>query len=81
MTVPWDVASLWSQEKVSGAELLDTTKELQPISGTRLANEAPAANGGPRGVVGMNLCIEFVRALQGGKSRVLICFLIRQFWY
>lgn len=49
MTVPWDVASLWSQEKVSGAELLDTTKELQPISGTRLANEAPAANGGPRG--------------------------------
>lgn len=67
MTVPWDVARLRSQEKVSGAELLDAANELQPIAGT---NEAPAANGGPRGslggVAGMNLCIEFLGALQGG---------------
>lgn len=90
MTVPWDVARLRSQEKVSGAELLNATKESQPMAGTRPANEAAAAHGGPRGrpggMVGMNLCVEFVGALQGmtcslGESRVLICFfLIKRFW-
>lgn len=68
MTVPWDVARLRSQEKVSGAELLDATDEPQPIAGTRAANEAAAALGGPRGrpggVAAMNLCVEFVGALQ-----------------
>lgn len=46
MTVPWDVARLRSYEKVSGAEPLDAANEFQPIAGTALANEAPAANGG-----------------------------------
>lgn len=49
MTVPWDVPRLRSYEKVSGAEPLDAANEFQPIAGTALANEAPAANGGPRG--------------------------------
>lgn len=53
------------------------------MAGTRPANEAAAAHGGPRGrpggMVGMNLCVEFVGALQGmtcslGESRVLIFF-------
>lgn len=48
MTVPWDVLRLWSYEKVSGAEPLDAANEFQPIAGTALANEAPAASGGPR---------------------------------
>ena len=49
MTVPWDVPRLRSCEKVSGAEPLDAANESQPIAGVALANEAPAANGGPRG--------------------------------
>lgn len=75
MTVPWDVASLWSYEKVSGAEPLDAANESQPIAGVTLANEAPAATGAPRGggwgergggVAELSRCVEFVRALQGG---------------
>lgn len=49
MTVPWDVLRLRSYEKVSGAMPLDAANEFQPIAGTTLVNEAPAANGGSLG--------------------------------
>lgn len=94
MTVPWDVLRLRSYEKVSGAEPLDAANEFQPIAGTALANEAPAANGGsPEGAKGggsgreepvHRICRGSARRdLLLGESRVLkpfYVFLIRGLW-
>ena len=76
MTVPWDVLRLWSYEKVSGAEPLDAANKSQPIASIALANEAPAANGGPWGGGGAEPLHQMCRGSAGwdlllGESRVL----------